>query len=194
MSERDISSNRFDADTHHELEREMRQIVSGKSTSRQISSKELNKLGRTLFSVTPFDFAEDVTMHSKEPLMYFIGPILIEIRRPPQDPNALVFMVEEAITEFFHQRDKWQRELPFFIGPYVFLSGPKTTCTVEARSRYALDHVRVNRARNNLSIVLPHPRKWIRLGLGWLFEPQCPCGKPECVPAPWRNTICRNGY
>ncbi len=172
----------------------MSKIVSGKSTRQPMSLKELGKLGRTLFSITSFDFSEDVTVHSKEPLMYFIGPMLVEIRRPPQDPNALVFMVEEAITEFFHQRDEWQRDHPYFSGPYIFPLGYEMTCTVDARSRYSLDHVSVRRTGHNLSIILPHPRKWIRVGLGWLFEPPCPCGKPKCVPAPWRNTICRNGY
>lgn len=161
---------------------------------RKMSTKALNKLLRDVFDSVPFDFTEDATLHSRQPLMYSIGQMFIKFQRPPESPKTYVYAAERAITEFFHQRDQWQRDLPLFTGPYIFSIGDQQTCTVEVRSRYALDHISVRRTRNNLTIVLPHPRKWIRIGLGWLFEPPCPCGESKCVPAPWRNTICRNGY
>ncbi|SDG67944.1 hypothetical protein [Paraburkholderia phenazinium] len=166
--------------------------VAGKG--REVSTKELNKICRDLFCAVPFDFAEDATLLSDQPLMILIGQMQIRFHRPPKDWKAHTYMTEDAITEFFHRRDQWQRDLPHFRGPYVFQLGYEFTCSVEVRSRYALDHISVRRTRNDLNIVLPHPRKWIRVGLGWLFELPCPCGEPRCIPAPWRNTICRNGY
>lgn len=159
-----------------------------------MSLKELNEVGRNLFSCVPFDLAKDAALHSEKPFTVFIGQMLIKVQRPPKSPWGYLYSVENAITEFFRQRDQWQRDLPYFSGPYVFGVGHQQTCTVEVRSRYSLDHISVRRTRNDLRLILPHPRKWMRVGLGWLFEPPCPCGKPDCVPAPWRNTICRNGF
>lgn len=161
----------------------------------EISTKELNNIHRNEFSVVPFDFDQDAKLHSEQPMMFLIGEMLVEFQRPPKSLTACVYSAEEAITEFFHQREVWQRDLPYHMGSHIFRVGPGVACSTFVSSSYALDHIRFRQiSRHNLRLVLPHPRKWLRVGLGWLFELPCPCGEPRCIPAPWRNTICRNGY
>lgn len=169
--------------------------MSVTSKEREISANELNDICRNRLSVVSFDFDQDAKLYSEQPIMFLIGEMLVEFQRPPKSLTACVYSAEEAITEFFHQRDVWQRDLRYYVGSHIFSLGPGVACSAYVSSSYALDHIRFRQiSRHNLRLVLPHPRKWVRVGLGWLFEPQCPCGEPRCVPAPWRNTICRNGY
>jgi len=162
---------------------------------REISSNELDDVCRNRFSVIPFDFGQDAKLRSEQPLMFLIGAMLVEFQRPPKSLTTCVYSAEMAITEFFHQRHVWQRDLPDCMGSHTFSLGLGVSCSAFVSSSYALGHIRFRQmSRHNLRLVLPHPRKWVRVGLGWFFEPPCPCGEPRCVPAPWRNTICRNGY
>lgn len=112
----------------------------------------------------------------------------------PDFPNGHVCSAEGALTEFFHRRLDWQRDLPYFTGSFAFQREFGQTCIVKVRSTREPKHVVVRQTRSRITIVLPHQRQWIRSGLGWLFEPPCPCGDPKCIPAPWRNTVCRNGW
>lgn len=161
---------------------------------RPMSLKKMNALFLEYFHCEEFNYFRDAKRVPELPNTFAIGRMLIELPDLPDFPNGHVCSAEEAITEFFHRRPDWQRDFPHFTGPFSFQRRNGQTCVVKVRSKREPKHIRAQQTRNRITITLPHPRQWIRSGLGWLFEPPCPCGDEKCIPAPWRNTVCRNGW
>lgn len=165
-----------------------------KNKTRSMSLKELNQLFLEHLDCEPFDFFRDAKQLSDIPGTFAIGRVMIEFLDLPEFPNGHVCSAEAALTEFFHLRADWQRDFPYFTGPFSFRHENGRMCVVKVRSKREPKHICVQQTRNRITIVLPHPRQWIRSGLAWLLEPPCPCGDLKCIPAPWRNTVCRNGW
>ncbi len=162
--------------------------------TRSILPKKVEEFLFENFHAEPFNFFRDAERCPDNPRTFSIGRVPIEFPDLPEFPNGHVCNAEAALTEFFNLRADWQRDLPYFTGPFVFQREIGQTCVVKVRRTREPKHILVRQMRSRINIVLPHPRQWIRSGLGWLFEPPCPCGDPKCVPAPWRNTVCRNGW
>ncbi|WP_229280593.1 hypothetical protein [Burkholderia pseudomallei] len=159
-----------------------------------MSKKKWDAFWLEHFDCEPFNFFRDAKQLPDIPGTFAIGRLLIELLDLPKFPNGHVCNAEAALTEFFQLRADWQRDLPYFRGPFSFHRENGQTCVVKVLNRREPKHIRVRQTRNRIAILLPHPRQWIRSGLGWLFEPPCPCGDQKCIPAPWRNTVCRNGW
>jgi hypothetical protein len=163
-------------------------------TTRSVLPKKLDKFFFEHFRAEPFNFFRDAEQLPDTPGTFAIGRVPIEFPDLPEFPNGHVCNAEAALTEFFHLRADWQRDLPYFTGPFSFQRENGQMCVVKVRTKCEPKLIRVQQTHNRITILLPHPRQWIRSGLGWLFEPPCPCGDPKCIPAPWRNTGCRNGW
>ncbi|WP_154234965.1 hypothetical protein [Burkholderia pseudomallei] len=159
-----------------------------------MSKKKWDAFWLEHFGCEPFNFFRDAKQSPDAPMTFSIGRVLVEFLDLPEFPNGHVCTAEAALTEFFQLRADWQRDLPYFRGPFSFQRENGQTCVVKVLSKREPMHIRVQQSRSRVTIVLPHPRQWIRSGLGWLFEPPCPCGDLKCIPAPWRNTLCRNGW
>lgn len=161
---------------------------------RRMSRKQWDAFWLEHFRAEPFNFFRDAEQDPDTPGTLSIGRVPIEFIDLPEFPNGHVCNAEGALTEFFHLRADWQRDLPYFTGPFSFQRQNGQTCVVKVMSKREPTHIRVQQSRLRITIVLPHPRQWIRNGLGWLFEPPCPCGELNCIVSPWRNTLCRNGW
>lgn len=161
---------------------------------RPMSKKKWDAFWLEYFGCEPFNFFRDAKRLPETPGTFLIGHVLMEFIDLPELPNGHVCTAEAALTEFFHLRGNWQRDFPYFTGPFSFRRENGQMCVVKVLSKREPKHIRVQQTRSRITIVLPHPRQWIRSGLSWLFEPSCPCGDPKCIPAPWRNTLCRHGW